>query len=88
VPGLSEGPSDGLEETANTWVAVAKQLRDDQESLASIADVSANRGPLMADSFRNTHNVTNAFAFLQSNAVHLADQMGAHANALRMEERR
>jgi len=92
VPRLAAGnasPSDDLEGMANTWADVARQLRDDHTSLAGIADVAADCEPMVADSFRNMHNVlTGALAVLQSNAVHLSDQIGAHAKAQRGEEGR
>jgi len=89
-PGVgSTSPCDDLEAAANTWAAVARQLRDDQESLAGIADVAADCEPMVADAARNMHNaLTNMLAVLQSNAVHLSDQIGAHAKAQRREEGR
>lgn len=89
---LGEGstlPSDDLEAMANTWADVASQLRDDQKSLAGIADVAADCEPMVADAARNMHNaLTNMLAVLQCNAVHLSDQIGAHAKAQRLQEGR
>jgi len=92
VPRLAAGnasPSDDLEGMANTWAAVASQLRDDQTSLAGIADVAADCEPMVADAARNMHNaLANMLAVLQCNAVHLSDQIGAHAKAQRLQEGR